>query len=129
MLDKIDFVIDSEKHHPDTLFKLATGLVPDTFFHFEKEGIIAIVHDTGRILYYNTTGNIYTYGYAKELKVGRGLYSDVACKVDGDLIIFNFPVYEWIDHYPHCDGEHDRWGTKITGYNSVTFDTKTKKVV
>ena len=46
---------------------------------------------------------------------GRGCYMDVLITTTDDMLIFQLPEYEWIDNYPNCDGESDRWDTKIIG--------------
>ena len=38
-----------------------------------------------------------------------------------DGIRFQFPEYPWTDHYPHCDGESDRWDAHITGIRDEIF--------
>ena len=38
-----------------------------------------------------------------------------------DGILFKLPDYQWIDHYPNCDGESDRWNTRIIGTSDEIF--------
>ena len=50
---------------------------------------------------------------------GRGRYfSEFYCKVKDGMISVRFPIQEIVDHYPNCDGEHDRY-SYITKENIV----------
>ena len=47
---------------------------------------------------------------------------DVLISADADKVTFKLPDYEWIDHYPNCDGESDRWDGKIIGvHDEITY--------
>ena len=59
---------------------------------------------------------------------GREIYMDVTCSVEDGQIVLKMPIYSWIDHYPNCDGESDRWSTKTIGYHTVRFDIETGKI-
>lgn len=45
------------------------------------------------------------------------------------MIKLEFPIYKWIDHYPHCDGEHDRWEQQIIGYRELALDLATGMIL
>ena len=52
---------------------------------------------------------------AKPMTDGRGCYMDVFITTTDDGALFQLPDYIWYDNYPDCDGESDRWDTKIIG--------------
>ena len=50
---------------------------------------------------------------------GKGRYfAEFYCKVEDGVISIRFPIQEIVDHYPHCDGENDRY-SYITKENIV----------
>ena len=50
---------------------------------------------------------------------GKGRYfSEFYCKVKDGVISIRFPIQEVVDHYPNCDGEHDRY-SYVTKENVV----------
>ncbi len=59
---------------------------------------------------------------------GKGTYSEVLYIADDDKITLKFPIVKWIDNYPNCDGEHDRWDTKTIGYHTLVFDIQTNEI-
>ncbi|MBQ8029569.1 MAG: hypothetical protein IJ262_09240 [Clostridia bacterium] len=125
---KIDIVFNSEKDSSEKCYPLASGYISQTTVHFEKENLIALIEAKGSVEFYNMEGELVAKGNAPEKNSGKGLYEDVRFQVENNLIKLHFPVYEWIDNYPNCDGEHDRWDTKIIGYNVLTLDTRTYSV-
>ena len=56
---------------------------------------------------------------------GRGCYMDVLISNTNNKVTFQLPDYDWIDHYPNCDGESDRWDAKIVGINDEVVFTLT----
>ena len=58
---------------------------------------------------------------------GREIYMDVTCHVENGQIVLKMPIYRWIDHYPHCDGENDRWDAETIGYHTVRYDLETQE--
>ena len=49
-------------------------------------------------------------------------YGTIRCIVEGNEVVFGFPVYTWEDCYPHCDGESDRWDRRTLRWFQVIFD-------
>ncbi|MBE6636856.1 MAG: hypothetical protein E7618_03515 [Ruminococcaceae bacterium] len=47
-------------------------------------------------------------------------FDQVRCLVTTDKIVVNFPITKWIDHYPNCDGEFDRWSEVIVDQIGIT---------
>lgn len=41
--------------------------------------------------------------------------------MEGKTITISFAIVEWIDNYPNCDGEHDRWDSRTVGYHDLVF--------
>ena len=127
MEKKFDIVFNSEKDN-DKCFQIASGYISKTTILFENENIVAVVEAKGEVQFYNTNDELLSSGKLPANTGGREVYEEVCCQVNGDAITLKFPIYEWIDNYPNCDGEHDRWDTKTIGYNTLTFDLITNTV-
>ncbi len=101
-MKKMDYTFNSEKQTKQS-FQLASGYISETVILFENEKITAVIQAKGGVKFCSLHGECIAEDTAPPVNNGR-------------------EVYEWIDNYPHCDGEHDRWDTRIAGYHSLTFD-------
>ncbi|MBE7056090.1 MAG: hypothetical protein E7388_01440 [Ruminococcaceae bacterium] len=100
-----------------------------TFILFENEGVIVVIdQNEGFFEFYTTDEQLITYGSLPTVEEGRKSYLDICYSVDKDNIVLKFPVYQWIDNYPNCDGESDRWDTKTIGFHIIKFDFVNKSV-
>lgn len=122
MTRKIDITFNSEKDTNKGLYQLASGYISQTTIHFEKENVVAVIQAKGSVEFYNMDDELIAFGNVSAVESGKEVYENVGCQVEDNLLKLQFPIYEWIDNYPHCDGEHDRWDTKIIGYHTMTFD-------
>ena len=52
---------------------------------------------------------------------GDGDYAAVQLKWTADTLTVEFGHTETVDHYPNCDGEHDRWSTRWVAERTVTL--------
>lgn len=110
-------------------FNIACGFISTTEVCFVNEGILALVFASGRVEFYDMSGNLLASIYDPASSEGRGRYQDVCCKVVDNKIMLRFPYYNWSDNYPDCDGESDRWSAYITAYKSpIAFDLGTHDV-
>lgn len=116
---KIDFVFDSAKDNGKE-FQLANGHISETNILFERENIVAVIYAQGKIEFY-ANGEFVEVRELPKVESGKGVYDAVICNVSGDLFELSFPIYKWIDTYPNCDGEHDRWVTRKIGCETVEF--------
>lgn len=87
-----EFAIDSEKDTPLTVF-------------FEKENIVLQADCQGNAVFMNPDG---IELYRSKAESDR-LFLKIYCKIKDNTVTVRFPVIEWVDHYPNCDGEYDRW--------------------
>ncbi len=110
-------------------YQLASGYISTTTVFFETENVVAQIEAKGDIAFFDGEGAELAAVKMPAQTGGREVYEDVFCSVDRVSIILRFPIVEWIDNYPHCDGEHDRWDSKIIGQHTLTFDPETKEVV
>lgn len=117
---KIDFIFNSEIKGKEN-FQLANGYISETAILFEREKTLAVIYAQGKVEVYNADGEIVGTHELPEVDSGKRVYDEVRCQVNGDLIELQFPVYEWIDTYPNCDGEHDRWVTREIGCEAIVF--------
>jgi len=108
-------------------YQLASGYDSTTQMLFETAGIRVRIEAKGFVEFFNTEGES-IYSIRLPETGGRGVYEDVVCSGSSKRICLQFPVYRWIDNYPHCDGEYDRWDTKIVDYHTLTLDLATMEV-
>lgn len=106
-------------------FQLASGFISTTHILFEKEGILAVIQAEGAVEFFNSEKNRIAAAKVPAQEGGRQVYEEVCCTVGDGAIVLKFPVCQWIDNYPHCDGEYDRWDRVITGYHTLRFDLET----
>lgn len=127
MAREIDIVFNSEKGKSS--FQIASGYISVTTILFEKENIVAVIDAKGAVEFYNVNDELLATGEVSKVESGRQVYEEVCCEADENAVIIRFPIVEWIDNYPHCDGEHDRWDSRIIGYHTLKLDRLTNSVV
>lgn len=128
-MKKYDIIFNSEKENDNKCFQIASGFHSETVICFEKENIVAVIYAKGQVEFYNMKDELLSVGELPLVESGKGTYEEVRCQVENGTIVLEFPIYEWIDHYPNCDGEHDRWSTRTIGYETIAFDTATDAIV
>jgi len=112
---KYDHVIERSENLNAKQFHLSCGFYETTSFLFEKADFSVVIHCKGEFTFYTANGEKLETIKAKPMNSGRGCYMDVLITTKEDAVTFQLPDYEWIDHYPNCDGESDRWDTRIVG--------------
>ncbi len=117
-----DIVFRNETSSPHWLHQLASGHISETRVFFEDEGVVAVVQAKGEVGFFDEGGTLLATGCVPENSGGREVYEQIKFQVEDGLIKLHFAVTEWVDNYPHCDGEHDRWETRLTGFNTLSFD-------
>ena len=116
-----DKIFSSAEHADFYKIDLANGYISTTAVLFEAENIGVKVDAAGILEFSNRQGVLlYTFELSKNIG-GKEKYDHMLCKVRDGKLLFRFPIIEWIDNYPHCDGEHDRWDSKVIGYHTVTY--------
>lgn len=116
---KIDKVYDSSRG--EVCYDLACGYISETVIHFEKEAVIVHICAQGRVTFLDMEQEELAVGVLPAMEGGRQLYQQVCCQVQDGAILLHFPIYQWIDNYPHCDSEHDRWDTRQIGQHRITY--------
>ena len=121
--------ITSQAAEPENCH-LACGFITRTDILFKEENIAAVIECTGEIEFRRPDDmrNTIAAVTVPKQEGGREIYMDVTCSVEDGQIVLKMPIYSWIDHYPHCDSESDRWSTKTIGYHTVRFDIETGKI-
>ena len=109
-------------------FQIASGHISETRILFENERIIVLVHAEGSAEFYSAAGTPLAKGSVAAEEGGREKYEDVRCDVCDKMISIGFADYEWIDNYPNCDGEYDRWDKRIIGYRTLKFSAADNSV-
>lgn len=112
---KYDHIITSSENMNQEHFHLSCGFYETTYFLFQNVNLRIDIHCKGEFTFCTAEGKKLKTIKAKPMNSGRGCYMDVLITTTKDMFIFQLPEYEWIDHYPNCDSESDRWGTRIIG--------------
>ena len=120
MNKKTDIVFNSEKDKKRN-YQIASGYITETVVLFEKESIYAVINANGQVEFFDLNDKLIKSEKVPSVDDGKMVYDEISLNVENNQIIIGFPVCEWIDNYPHCDGEHDRWDKKIIGWNDVKF--------
>ena len=97
-------------------FGIACGYDFTTEVHFIHENILAVITAAGEVAFYDSDNQLLEKTTVAPDGDGRGCYQDVCCKAEQGKILVQFPIYSWVDHYPDCDGESDRWSARIIDY-------------
>lgn len=129
MSKSVDIIFNSQTTAADTLFSLASGYISQTTVLFENEQVTAVIQAKGHVAFYDADDTLIAEGQVPTVDDGKGVYEQVGCCADDTQITLRFPICQWIDNYPHCDGEHDRWDSKIVGYHTLTLDRATRTIV
>jgi len=116
-----DHIINSSEVLNEKCFHLACGFYTTTSFLFEKANFTVVINCNGDFTFYTVNNEKIEMIKAKRMRSGRGCYMDVLITTTDDGVLFKLPDYSWIDHYPDCDGESDRWDAKIIGTNDEIF--------
>ena len=127
-MNKYDKLFHSENDKNFKEFQLASGYISSTTIYFELEKIAVKIEARGYIEFFDQEENRLAFIDIPEQTGGKESYENVLCGVEDGALILKLPIVEWIDNYPHCDGEHDRWDSRTIGYNIVTFDVYTNKI-
>lgn len=125
---KIDKTICSNAQKNTGYFQIASGYISETVILFEQEKVIARVQAKGQVTFCDLNGAVLASGEVPASTGGREVYQELSCQIVDSKILLLFPIYQWIDNYPNCDGEHDRWDTKRVGDHTLTFYIAEKTV-
>lgn len=125
---KFDKTVCSDQQKDTGYFQIASGHISETVILFEKENVVARVQAKGQAAFYDLNGQLLASAEVPAAG-GREVYEELCCQMEEGKIVLLFPIYEWIDNYPNCDGEYDRWESRRVGSHSVIFDLNTKKVL
>ncbi len=124
---KADIVYNSE--NGSQKYQIASGYISETVILFKKEEIAIRVFAEGRVDFLDLDGNPLAVGKVEAQTGGREVYEELVCEADEKTLTLKFPIVKWIDNYPNCDGENDRWDSVIIGYNTLIFDRENKAIV
>ena len=122
---KADYEITTTNYINEQTYHLACGYYDKTSFLFKEEEFYVIIHCKGEFSFYTMNGELIEEKQAKKMETGRECYMDVTIEVKDNNILFKLPEYSWIDHYPNCDGESDRYDAKIIGIRDIIHFSKT----
>ncbi len=124
-----DKIFNSEENTGFKSFQLATGYISCTTILFEKEKIVAKIEAKGHIEFFDCEDILLASFDIPAQTGGKETYNEVLCGAEDNTVLLKFPIVEWIDNYPNCDGEHDRWDAETIGYCTLKFNYKTKEYI
>jgi len=125
----MSLIFHSDIDPADREFQLASGYISTTCITFENEGIRTVIQAPGKVEFFGAGDVLLAAAAVAPQEDGRQLFEDVRCSVADGTIVLRFPVYQWIDNYPHCDGEYDRWDKRTLGYHTLRFDLQAHTVI
>ena len=128
-MKEFDGIFNSEVGFDFKSFQLATGYISSTTILFEKEKIVAKIEANGHIDFFVCEDILLASFDIPAQTGGKETYNEVLCGAEENAVILKFPIVEWIDNYPNCDGEYDRWDTETIGYCTLIFNYKTKEYI
>lgn len=103
-----DHIFDSNSVY-EKEFELSGENDKEITVFFEKERIVLTADKHGNAVFAGADG--------AELKRDKAeadrFFLSIYCCVKDGAINVRFPITETIDHYPNCDGEYDRYSTRI----------------
>ncbi len=98
-------VISIEKEYSLERERFDSPIVP-IYVLFSQEGVYLEADASGNATFYTPNG----IEVFREKADGLGKYfTKLCCQVCQGTITVRFLIQEEVDHYPHCDGEHDRY--------------------
>lgn len=112
---KYDHIIAASENLTEERFHLSCGFYDTTSFFFEKANFSVTIHCKGEFTFRDPAGTVLHTAEARRMTGGRSCYMDVFITTTEGGAIFRLPDYVWYDNYPDCDGESDRWDTRIIG--------------
>ena len=107
---KCNFVYDSNEMSGEREYNIErerfdSPIVP-FYVLFPREGVYLEADAHGNAAFYDLEDK----ELFRDKADGQGRYfSGFFCTVQDGTICVRFPIRELIDHYPHCDGEYDRY--------------------
>ena len=120
-----ELVFNSSEYPQGKMLELACGYVSENQIAFQNENIIVTVEaKTGEVVFFEGKRELLRTCVPLPA-AGDEKFSEVQCCVEGTVIRLSFPDYGYQDHYPNCDGEHDRWTKYIKGFTHLRYDRQT----
>jgi hypothetical protein len=86
------------------------------------DGYIIEVSHRGGVRFYDKENTLLT-----ETAETENEFAQVGLSLKQDKLLLSFGQEETVDHYPNCDGEHDRYSTKWVSMYEVSLDTVKNK--
>ena len=114
-----DHIIRADNPLDGNRFHLSCGFYETTSFFFERLNFAVSIHCKGEFTFYTPSDEKMSTIRLKPMETGRGCYMDVIITETEHSVLFQLPEYKWVDHYPNCDGESDRWDTEIVGFSDA----------
>ncbi len=128
MMHKVIF--DSVNAPAGEVIGLACGYASLNEIIFTNEKIsVQIEAKTGEVDFYDMESNKLLSAKVETPSSGDEKFSEVKCSIECEQITLGFPEYNYIDNYPRCDGEYDRWTKIVAGYRFLRYDYRNNCLV
>jgi len=128
-MNKYDHRYNSADSAGFKTFQLASGYVSTTRILFEAEALLAVIEAKGVVEFFDCSDRSIAVFDIPAQTGGREVYETVSCGKVENTLVLKFPIVEWIDNYPNCDGEHDRWDSRIIGHHTLIFDPAANEIL
>ena len=106
---KYNFVYDSSKMSGEKNYEFkerSDSPICSVCVLFEKEAVCLQADEAGNAIFSDRNGT----ELRRDKADGQGhCFFEIYCEVKDGHISVRFPIQKVIDHYPNCDGEHDRY--------------------
>lgn len=123
-------VFDSGACPDGAMIDLACGYISMNEIEFTNEKIfVHLEAKTGEIEVYDLDSKKLVSARVQLPTTGDEKFSEVQCSVEENQIKLGFPQYTYEDNYPYCDGEHDRWTKKISGFRFWCYDYQNNCII
>ena len=113
-----DYTFNNSSAWYETEYQIDCENNKPVIVYFERENILLHASADGCAIFFDTDGNEL---FRDQADGKQRRFSKIYCCVRENKIIVNFPIIKWVDNYPHCDGEYDRWDEIIVEKIAITY--------
>lgn len=121
---KYDYIYDTSTQNTEQEYELNREGDCLAKILLKEQNFALEINSQGKVVLYDIDGKVIDTKKIKSEKYPDKKFSDVIIKISNDKIQLNMLMKKYVDHYPHCDGEYDRWSVIHTENIPVTFEIK-----
>lgn len=103
------------------------GHIDDTCLHFIRQNLLVTVEEQGAVTFTREDGTQLARTFVDPFSP-KGIHGDCLCRFREGKILLLFARYDYIDTYPDCDGEYDRWIAREVGFQCLAYDVTSGEI-